>query len=150
MLNGLGLRKAFVFVKVYVGGLYLQNKSKDANAIVNSDIPRSVLMKFVHDVDKPKMAEAWETGMKNNLPAAAFPVVEARLKKMIGMISDVKEGDTMQMTYLPGKGTEIFQNGKLLGNIDGADFATALFAIYLGPKPPSENIREGMLGGKCG
>jgi hypothetical protein len=36
VLNGLGLRKKF-FIKVYVGGLYLQTKSSNPATILSSD-----------------------------------------------------------------------------------------------------------------
>ena len=37
-LNGVGLRKKF-FIKIYVGGLYLPQKSSDADAIIASATP---------------------------------------------------------------------------------------------------------------
>ena len=39
VLNGVGLRTKFV-VKVYVAGLYLEQKSSDPNAILKSDSPK--------------------------------------------------------------------------------------------------------------
>jgi len=36
--------------------------------------------------------------------------------------------------------------GKELGVFEGKGFADAVFSIWLGPKPPSEDLRKGMLG----
>ena len=36
VLNGAGIRTKF-FMKLYVGGLYLQNKTSDANKVLNTD-----------------------------------------------------------------------------------------------------------------
>ncbi len=33
-----------------------------------------------------------------------------------------------------------------LGVFEGKGFADAVFSIWLGPKPPSEDLRKGMLG----
>ncbi len=43
VLNGIGIRKATIFkVKVYYGGLYLEQKSSDHNAILNSASPKQI------------------------------------------------------------------------------------------------------------
>jgi hypothetical protein len=49
-------------------------------------------------------------------------------------------------TYLPGKGTTLQVGNKELGVFDGKGFADAVFSIWLGSKPPSEDLRKGMLG----
>ena len=54
VLNGLGLRKKF-FIKVYVGGLYLQAKMSNPAAIVASDTPRRMVMAFLYSVSKEQM-----------------------------------------------------------------------------------------------
>ena len=50
-LNGAGMRKK-LFIKVYVGALYLPARSSDAAAIVAADEPKYVRMVFVRDVDE--------------------------------------------------------------------------------------------------
>ena len=56
VLNGLGLRTKFV-VKVYVAGLYLEQKSSDANAIVKTDAPKRLVMQFMRDLSKKQLAD---------------------------------------------------------------------------------------------
>jgi len=50
-LNGLGLRKKSMF-KVYVGGLYLESPSKDADAILAADQAKAIRMHFLRDLTK--------------------------------------------------------------------------------------------------
>jgi len=59
---------------------------------------------------------------------------------------DVKEGSTLTFTYVPGKGTTLQVADKELGASEGKGFADAVFSIWLGSKPPSEDLRKGMLG----
>jgi chalcone isomerase-like protein len=47
VLNGLGLRTKFS-VKVYVAGLYLEQKSSDSSAITKADAPKRIVMQFLH------------------------------------------------------------------------------------------------------
>jgi hypothetical protein len=40
-------------------------------------------------------------------------------------------------------------NGAGGNAIEGADFATTLLSIWIGREPPNEDIKSGLLGGKC-
>jgi hypothetical protein len=143
-LNGLGLRKKVMF-KVYVGGLYLETPSKDAAAILASDQARAVRMTFLRDVDKGKMKDAFVEGFEANAKEKAA-AQKAAVEKLYELIPDMKEGQTLSFSYLPGKGTTVSHGDKALGLIEGKEFAEALFALWLGPKPPSEDLKKGMLG----
>jgi hypothetical protein len=61
-------------------------------------------------------------------------------------MDDLDKGDQMIATYIPDQGTEIEVKGTSMGTIEGKPFADALFACWLGPKPPSDDLKEGMLG----
>jgi hypothetical protein len=52
----------------------------------------------------------------------------------------------MTFAYLPGKGTTLSAGAKELGVFEGKGFADAVFSIWLGPKPPSDDLKKGMLG----
>jgi len=142
-LNGLGLRKKAVF-KVYVGGLYLESPSKDAGAIVASDQAKAIRMHFLRDLTKAQLVEAFQEGFEANAKDAAAQ--KAAFDKMLAVVPDVKEGDTLTFTYLPGRGTSLHAGDKELGVFAGKGFADAVFSIWLGPKPPSEELKKGMLG----
>lgn len=144
VLNGMGLRKK-AFFKVYVGGLYLAEQSNDAAAILAADSPRRVVMAFTFNVGADKMCDAWRDGLANNTPDASAEVV-AQFDTLCSSMKDLEKGDQMVATYLPDKGTEIEINGESRGVFDGKAFADALFACWLGPEPPSEDLKEGMLG----
>jgi hypothetical protein len=142
-LNGLGLRKKAIF-KVYVGGLYLESPSKDAGAILASDQAKAVRMHFLRDLTKAQLVEAFQEGFEGNVKDRAPQ--KATFDKMLALIPDVKEGSTLTFTYLPGKGTTLSAGNKELGVFEGKGFADAVFSIWLGPKPPSEDLKTGMLG----
>jgi hypothetical protein len=143
-LNGLGLRKKVVF-KVYVGGLYLETPSKDAAAILASDQAKAVRMTFLRDVSKSQLKDAFLDGFEANAKEKAA-AQKAAIEKLYGLLPDVKETQTLSFSYLPGKGTTVSLGESTLGLIEGKEFAEALFALWLGPKPPSEDLKKGMLG----
>lgn len=142
-LNGLGLRRKAMF-KVYVGGLYLESPSKDAGAILASDQAKAIRLHFLRDLKKGQLVEAFQEGFDANAKDKAAQ--KAAFDKMLALVPDVKEGSTLTFTYLPGKGTTLQVADKELGAFEGKGFADAVFSIWLGPKPPSEDLRKGMLG----
>jgi hypothetical protein len=142
-LNGLGLRKKAVF-KVYVGGLYLESPSKDAGAVLAADQAKAIRMHFLRDLTKAQLVEAFQEGFEANVKDRVPQ--KAAFDRMLALVPDVKEGSTLTFTYLPGKGTTLSAGSKDLGLFEGKGFADAVFAIWLGPKPPSDDLKKGMLG----
>lgn len=144
VLNGLGLRKKFV-VKVYVAGLYLEQKSKDANAIIKAEAPKRIVMQFLHGASKNQMADAFDESFNNNAPEAR-KALKADIDRLLGALEAVKEGDQMVFTCVPGNGTTLFINGKEKVTIAAPAFGPMLLSVWLGPKPPNEDLKKGMLG----
>jgi len=143
-LNGMGLRKKAVF-KVYAAGLYVEAPSQNAAAILAADAPKALKMHFLRSVDKGKLVEAYKEGIEANAGPKAG-AQKAAVDRFYGTVADVKEGTVTTYTYVPGTGTVVNRDGKDVATIEGKEFAEALFAIWLGPKPPSEDLQKGLLG----
>jgi hypothetical protein len=143
-LNGMGLRKKAIF-KVYVGGLYAEAPARDAS-IATSDVPKVMRMQFVRSVGKDKIVEGFNEGFEANSKEKAA-AQKANVDKFLAAIPDVKDGDVFTYAYVPGKGTTVTLGGKELVSIEGKDFADALFLVWLGAKPPTEDLKKGLLGG---
>lgn len=144
VLNGLGLRTK-VIVKVYIGGLYLEQKSSDANAIIKADAPKQIVLKFVHSASKSQMSDAFQESFKDNTPDA-MKTMKADIDQLLGALEAVKPGDQMVFTYVPGTGSTFALNGKDKVTIAGPAFGQVLFSVWLGPKPPNTDLKKGMLG----
>ncbi len=143
-LNGLGLRKKAIF-KVYVAGLYLPEKNADAEAILAADAPRRMVMQFTRGVSANQLCDGWNDGLKGNTPEAS-DAVKKDFETLCGYMDGVKSDEQVVFTYLPESGTEVAVKGTVKGTIEGKAFADALFACWLGPKPPGESFKEGILG----
>jgi hypothetical protein len=146
-LNGAGIRKRFV-VKVYAGGLYLAEPSKDADAIVAADAPKRVRMVFLREVSRGQVMDAYREGFRNNSAGPGLDALLAKLEKLSPAIPDkLGEGAEMFVTYVPGKGTTVAAaGGGAPVTVDGKDFADALFRNWLGKKPADDGLKEAMLG----
>jgi hypothetical protein len=141
-LNGLGVRKAYVFVKVYVGALYLQTKTHDANAAIQTDEAKRIVLHMLRDVTHDEMKQAMQDGFAN-APSKGGP----QAQQFMGYFTEpISAGQECEFDYAPGKGTTIEISGAVKGTIAGADFMRALWGIWLGPKPADEGLKQGMLG----
>lgn len=144
VLNGMGLREKF-FVDVYVGGLYLPSKSTDAAAVIQQDTPKRVVMHFIYDdVPAEKMAETFYEGLSN------YPQYEgerAKLDQVVAGIPDMTTGGQIVVDYIPGTGTVITINGAARPAIEGKALGELLFSMFIGPRPATEALKEGMMGG---
>lgn len=143
-LNGVGLRKKF-FMKIYVGGLYLPQKSADEAAIIASTTPDRILMHMIYAVDKEQFADAWHDDFKSNNPDT-YAALHDQIEQFIAWFSDSKKDDVVTMDWVPDQGTQISWNGTFRGNIPGEDFHKALLRVFLGPNPPTNDLKDGMLG----
>jgi Chalcone isomerase-like len=144
VLNGMGIRTKAIF-KIYVGGLYLEQKSSDANAIIKADAPKQIVMKFVHVASKSQMTDAFNEGFSDNAPEAT-KTMKAQINQLVGGLDAVKIGDTMVFTYIPGTGSSMAINGQNKVTIADPAFGPVLFSVWLGPKPPNADLKKGMLG----
>ena len=109
VLNGMGLRKKFV-IKVYVGGLFLPEKEKNAAKVMSADAPRRMVLHFIYDVSKEQMCEAWDEGLEANTPKASADVKKA-FATLCGWMDGVGKGNQLIMTYPPGEVTTVEING---------------------------------------
>lgn len=144
-LNGMGLRKKAIF-KVYVAGLYVETPSKDAAALLSANEIKSMRLHILRSLKGAQVTEAIADGFERN-SKSEMPKLQARLEKFGTMIPDVVEGDEINLTWLPDKGTKVAVRGTDRGTIEGRDFADALFAVWLGPNPIQEDLKKALLGG---
>jgi hypothetical protein len=144
VLNGLGVRTKYM-VKVYVAGLYLEQKSSDANAIIKAEAPKQIVMQMVHAASKSQMADAFNESFHDNSPGA-LKLMKADIDRLLNALEPVKVGDQMVFTYVPGTGTTFTLNGKEKLTIAAPAFGPVLFSVWLGPKPPNADLKKGMLG----
>ena len=145
VLNGAGIRKK-LFIKVYVGALYLASKQNNAAAVIATDAARRMVMHFVFGVDKGKIAEAWEEGLRDNTPNASAEV-KNNFKTLASWMEDIEKGHEIVLTYVPATGTTVEVNGKVKGTMAGKATADAIIATWIGPKPgPGDDFKKAVLG----
>ena len=146
VLNGLGLRLATSFkVNVYVAALYVTAKSGDSQAILDAATPKRLVLHFLRHVGGKDLTEAWDEGFEKNVPNQ-IPALKERIEKIKSYTTDMKKGQELGFTYKPGAGIVVDIDGAEVGTVEGDDFAKAFLAIWLGPEPPNQGLKDGLLG----
>ena len=142
VLNGAGLRSK-VFIKVYVGALYVGQKATSPAAIVDSTQPRRMVMRMMRDLDADSLNSALDDGLKNNhTPAEPQADSLAAIMKAIGK---AREGDTITIDFSVD-GVAVGLNGETRGKVAGVGFAKALLKVWLGEKPVDASLKKALLG----
>ncbi len=147
VLNGAGLRSK-LFIKVYVGALYVGQKSNTPAAIFDTTTPRRMVLRLLRDLDADSLHSALDEGLRNNHSAAELSDMKAQADQLGGIMKamgKVHEGDTVSIDF-SAEGVVVSQNGEVRGKVAGASFAKALLKVWLGDKPADASLKKALLG----
>lgn len=142
-LMGMGLRKKLWF-KVYLASLYVEDTTDDPARVIGSDQVKRVQMNMLRDLERGKIVEAVQQGFERN-SGPDMPRLQGRLDQFLKAIPDLKSGQTIVITYAPGRGTFVKAGGGEEITVPGKDFADALFSVWLGKQPVDDELKREML-----
>ena len=145
VLNGVGTRVK-LFMDMYVGALYLEKKSTNANEIMASKDGAAIRLTIVSGlISSDKMIDAVTEGFENSTGGKTAPL-KSKIDKFISFFKDeIKKGDVFTMVNTD-EGVVVYKNNTKKGVIEGNDFKKALFGIWLSAKPADKNLKKAMLG----
>ncbi|HUN39984.1 MAG TPA: chalcone isomerase family protein [Acetobacteraceae bacterium] len=144
-LNGIGLRTYSIFdIRIYVAGLYLQQRSNDSDTIVQSKGFKLLVIRFLHDVTAAQARNAWQEGFKQNCrsPCQLDP---HDVQEFLAHVRPARKGETISLLFTP-TGARVTDGGQLLGTIDHPHFAEIMLDTFIGPVPPTNLLKRGLLG----
>ncbi len=145
-LNGVGYRTKFFF-KIYIGALYLPEKSSSPQVIMEQPGPKRIRMHFLYEeVEREKLVNGWNEGFENNNDEATLAKLKDRIMQFNNVFPTLREGDEVLLDYIPRKGTRVTIKGNEVAMIEGKDFYQALLNIWLGDEPADDDLKEALLG----
>ena len=143
-IKGAGVLRYLRFIKAYAGALYTQPGLTPETVL--SDTPKRLEIEYFHALKGKDFGPATYKGLSDNLDAGEIERLRPRIDYHNSLYVDVQPGDRYALTYVPGVGTELALNGKPMGVIEGADFAAAIFSIWLGKNPYDRQFKNALLG----
>lgn len=147
VLNGAGLRSK-LFIKVYVGALYVGQKATTPAAIYESPQPRRMVMRMMRDLDADSLSSALDEGLRNNHSPVELAEIKTQADQLGGIMKGIgkaREGDTIGIDF-SADGVAVSLNGEMRGKVAGAGFAKALLKVWLGDKPADASLKKALLG----
>lgn len=144
-LNGTAVRTVTLFgIRVYVMALYLEQPTADPAAIIQSDQEKRIVMHFLRSVDAGRLREGWREGFANN--TSDGNALAERLALLNEAMREVEAGDTLIFEF-SGDSVSVVLDTEEVIVVDGKDFQRALLRVWLGPKPPGEELKRRLLAG---
>ncbi len=146
-LNGIGLRTwSILGIRIYVAGLYLRVPSSDPAAILRSDQPKLLDIRFLRDVDQDRARASWRNGLQNacRLPCVLDP---RDIERFLDNVHDFHAGDDAQLLFTR-KGVDVTFNGRPVGEIRDTHFAEVMLESFIGDSPPTPRLKRELLGSR--
>lgn len=143
-LSGVGVLKYLGLIRIYNGALYLPPDVKGEDAL--QDVSKRLEVEYLRPFKAEDFGTATVAGMRKNVDPETFNRLEDRIDAHNRLYPDIRRGDRVSLTYIPTIGTEVAVNGVAKGTIPGADFAKALFSLWLGEKPFDAGFKRALLG----
>ena len=141
-LHGMAVMKWKLLISVHASALWLPAGQTDPLA----DVAKVFELHYFHDIAAADFRTATEESLVRSVGAATVTALRTRIDRFNALYQDMKDGQRYRLTYRPGIGTELAKDGVPLGTIEGADFAAAVFGIWLGPKAIDSGFRDRVLG----
>jgi hypothetical protein len=147
VLNGIGIRTLTIFrVRVYVAGLYVTQKTTDAAALMSSPEPEVVLMQFLRSASKSTIEKQYREGEEKNCGHGECPPGDQPdFEHLVAATPARAVGQTLAY-IITSKGLELLADNKLVVSIDNPGLAKRILAGFIGPNPPSSELKARLLG----
>ena len=144
--------------KVYGAGLYVdeeallvatggdkKNKIRIAAALMSMSGERAIVLKFVRDLEKKVMADAFKEGIEKSI-SINDPKIAADAKKFLAAFTAIKNGDWATMKF-SGKSVTLYGNDDKLVSVENRSLSRALMQTFVGTNPVDEKVKKGLLKG---
>jgi protein TonB len=147
MLNGIGVHQE-LGREVFIGALYSESLSNDADTLMNNVQPMRMELKIVapDGLTTRRFSRMWIEGMAVNSKVEVLTAQADNMVKFDGLFKGrFLKDDFISFTNNPGKGVDIAVNGVLLGNINDNAFFSMLLSTWIGKIPLSSDYRDSLL-----
>ncbi len=144
--NGSGIRKK-LFLKLYVGSLYLTEKSSDVDKILSSKDAKAIRLVLISNkVTVPRMKQAMLKGLHRATNGNIAPI-QSEVDQILSVFEKgVAVNDVFDIVNVSGDGLHVLKNGRHILSIDSPVFKEALFKMWLTKAALDHNLRAGLLG----
>ena len=147
VLNGAGLRSK-MFIKVYVGALYVTQKASSPAALLDASTPRRMSLRLLRDIDPDTLYGTLHERLRGNNSEAELAGLSVQIDQFAGIMKQfahARSGDTVAIDF-SADGVGVSFNGDARGKVASAPFGRALLKVWLGDHPVDASLKKALLG----
>jgi hypothetical protein len=162
---GVGIRKAFVFFKVYAAGFYiddatgkpsfqqllagaggnvdsLRESAKLYNWVITQDVGKSMEWVFTRDLEKGKMTKVIKESLERELGDLNAPDLKEPAGKFLAAVDvPLKKWQRLVLVQRPGFQILAVLDGKTIVQVRSKKIAQAIWRIYFGKHPVQSDLK---------
>ncbi|WP_240525285.1 chalcone isomerase family protein [Halomonas sp. C22] len=141
-LLGSGVFRYMIWT-AYAGAYYQLEGENEPQPL--GDVPRRLELAYFHAISASDFADATEKTLRDSLTLFEFNQIQDSMAQLNQRYQDVSPGDRYLLSW-DGEHLRLALNGETLFEDDSAEFARAMFGIWLGERPLGEGFRDALLG----
>ncbi len=146
-LNGIGRAKQ-LNDDYFLGALYLIEPFGNIDDITYINNPKRMEIRIAYKkISSRRFGQYWKEAIAINNPRNIWePQVKNVLRFTRFFNQNLLKGDIINLDFLPDRGTFVFLNGILIGEIRNPSFFNLLLMTWLGNRPPNQQFKQGVMG----
>jgi len=147
MLNGLAAHQE-LGTELFIGALYSEALSNDADTLINSALPMRMELKVVapDGLATRRFSRMWIEGMAINNSNALLTAQADNMVKFDSLFKGrLQQNDHVIFALNPGDGIDVSVNNVRLGTIEDDQFFPMLLRTWIGRVPLSSDYRANLL-----
>ena len=141
-LLGSGVFRYMIWT-AYAGAYYQLEGENEPQPL--GDVPRRLELAYFHAISASDFADATEKTLRDSLTLYEFNQIQDSMAQLNQRYQDVSPGDRYLLSW-DGEHLRLALNSETLFEDDSAEFARAMFGIWLGERPLGEGFRDALLG----
>lgn len=136
-------------ISIYAIGLYVAGNETNNMKIKDADEPMAIRLVSLSNILRmsfliKELRRGFSYGMSHD--KEFLKTIQTRIDKFLAILDNSgkkpKKNKQITFLYLPGKGTKIYFESELLGEIKGHDFKRALFGIWFNSNCADPKLRD--------
>ena len=145
-LNGSAIRKVSMFnVKVWVSALYVESSTNSASELIDSKATKIIDLHALYDVTATDSVKGWRIAFDDNCESKCS-VLAPEIQRFYKSVPTFKKGTAYRYIFTAEDVKILLENQEIFSSAN-QDFRTLLLKTWIGPKPPSEDVKKSLLKG---
>jgi hypothetical protein len=126
--------KSKLWFHIYVWGLYMEEMPRAESEAIAANFAKQLHFRFLRRIHREQLVGAFRTALSEN-PALRSGPMQQQLELLLQSLRDVRDGDSLVLTYEPEVGLHVSGEASDGVLIPGKAFADALFVAWLRKNP---------------